>query len=149
MRIRSLDAIQQPLENQMLDRLRLACVQVIFRLWRDNEVSIERATALTDWIWQNIAPSPLDWGRTSRGCPEIMPISEAFGLHLALLTRIMPSIKGDRKEAFRNWLQGTVIMPLLMGNAGLLDEVEGFVTKQIRQFASEISDDEDTTENDR
>ena len=123
MRLRSLDIIQQPLETPYLDRLRLSCVVVILKLWRDQALSLRYLVALTDWLWRNILPSPLDWARTARGKIGMLPEKEAYALHVELLLRFMPSIQGERLEAFRNWAERTVFEPLLPANADLVDAI--------------------------
>lgn len=137
MRIRSLDIIQQPLETPFLDRLRLCCVMVIFRLWRDQNLSPTHLVALTDWLWSNVSPSPLDWIRTARGKDGMKPEAEAYAIHVELLLRFMPSIQGERLEAFRNWAERTVLEPLLPANADLVDAITLRIRAGIEELCKE------------
>lgn len=137
MRLRSLDMIQQPIETAFLDRLRLCCLAVIFRLWKDENLALESIIALTDWLWRNISPSPMDWVRTARGKVGILPEAEAFALHIELLLKFSPALRKERLDAFRNWVERTIFEPLLPANANLIDAIKLRVCANIEQMSEE------------
>ena len=137
MRLRSLDIIQQPLETPFLDRLRLCCAVVIHRLWRDQNLPPKHLVALVDWLWRNVSPSPLEWARTARGKVGMKTESEAYAMHVELLLRFMPSIQGERLDAFRSWAERTVLEPLLPANADLIDAVTLRVRVSIEEMCKE------------
>jgi tetratricopeptide (TPR) repeat protein len=137
MRIRSLDMIQQPIETALLDRSRICCLVVILRLWKDESLAVERIIALTDWLWRNISPSPLDWVRTARGKVGMLPEAEAYALHIELLLKFMPSLQNERLDAFRSWVDRTILEPLLPANANLVDAIALRVRANIEELSQE------------
>jgi len=137
MRIRSLDMIQQPLETPFLDRLRLCCLIVLIRLWRDVNLPIDKTCAISDWLWCNIAPSPLDW-TTRHGKTDVKAEMEAFARHIANLFVPMPKEGGDRQEAFRNWMEISVLESLLPANPSLVDTIAAFVRMFIEELIEEL-----------
>lgn len=138
MRLRSLDIIQQPIETAFLDRLRICCLAVILRLWRDESLALERVIALTDWLWCYISPSPLDWSRTAHGKAGLMPEAEAYALHIELLLKLMPGLKNKRLESFRSWVERTIFEPLLPANANLVDAITKRVISNIEESCKEF-----------
>ncbi len=135
MRLRSLDMVQQPLEAPFLDQLRLASVLTIRHLWADESVPPERAIAFSDWVWHNVAPSPLDWSRTAPEPERMMPLPDMFARHVELLLKPMP-MTGDRDEAFRSWAESAVLEPLLPANADLVDGLAGYVRAEIERMTA-------------
>lgn len=140
MRLRSLDMVQQPLEVPFLDQLRLASVLTIRRLWKDESVPPERAIAFSDWVWHNVAPSPLDWSRTAPETERMMPLPDMFARHVELLLKPMP-MTGDRDEAFRSWVESAVLEPLLPANTDLVDALAGYVRAEIERMIEEFAED--------
>ena len=140
MRLRSLDMVQQPLEAPFLDQLRLASVLTIRHLWADELVPPERAIAFSDWVWHNVAPSPLDWSRTAPEPERMIPLPDMFARHVELLLKPMP-MTGDRDEAFRSWAESAVLEPLLPANDDILDAVAGHVRAEIERIIEEFTDD--------
>jgi hypothetical protein len=143
MRIRSLDIVQQPMENAFLDRLRLGSIIVIRQLWQDNDISAEHAVALTDWVWRNVAPSPLDWSYTVRDRSNMASQLDAFACHIALLLNPMSMGDGGRYKVFREWVEHAVLEPLLPVNADLIDRVATLMQAHIEALSMEHGDHAD------
>jgi hypothetical protein len=137
MRIRSLDIVQQPMENAFLDRLRLGSIIVIRQLWQDNDVSAEHAVALSDWVWRNVTPSPLEWGTAVRDRTNIAPVLDALAHHIALLLHPMSIGNGERYKIFRDWVEHAVLEPLLPANADLIDRVATLIGSHIEALSME------------
>lgn len=144
MRIRSLNMVELPAEARFLERMQLGCIEVIRRLWADEALPTERVVALSDWVWRNVAPSPLDWAKAIREPLRTSDISEAFARHLALLLRPM-HLNTERYVAFRDWVECEIWEPLLPANADLVDRLVGVVRTEIERLSEELSDDESST----
>jgi hypothetical protein len=138
MRVRSLDMVELPTEASFLEKLQLACILAIRRLWVDEALPAERVVALSDWVWCNVAPSPLDWARNIREPLRTEEIPAAFARHLALLLQPMP-LQRERYEVFRNWVEREILEPLLPANANLIDSVVGIVRTNIERLSEELS----------
>lgn len=142
MRVRSLDVIDLPTESLFLDKLQLACIVVIRRLWADEAIPIERATALSDWIWSSLVPSPLDWARGFHESSHQFDIQEAFARHVALLLQPM-ALSQERGKVFRIWVESEVLEPLLPANVELVDRIAKFVGTDITRLSEEFGNDGD------
>lgn len=136
-RIRSLDIIA-PAEAFFLGQLQLSSIMVIRQIWSDEAISVEHAVQISAWIWQNVAPSPLDWLRVEP--EESASLVGAFVYHLGLL--LAPQvIKEERLESFTEWVQEDVLEPLLPANSGIVDELANYMARQIKSWSGDIEDD--------
>ncbi len=141
MRIRSLDMIQCPLESPYLARLRIACILTIRRLWENNDSPIQHTVALTDWVWNNVAPSPLDWERPASSREDSFPVREAYVRHLALLLSPMSGVTKQRYETYLNWIERGVLEPLLPANNDLIDDLVKQIKIEINQLVEKLSNE--------
>ena len=147
MRIRSLNMVQSPLEEPFLTQLRLVSVLAIRRLWQDDGLPVERVVALTDWLWDNVSPSPLDW--------EQMPhLDDGTALRQKYVNHLLPLLSPlglkdlTRYGAFRQWIEGKVLAPLLPANDRVVDDLTERTKLEIQSLVKEISD-ESTLNSDR
>jgi hypothetical protein len=142
MRVRSLDLVDLPLEEPFLGRLRLAGVQVIRGLWQDGSMPAEHAATLSDWVWRNLVPSPLDWAHNIQDPARPTLVQDAVARHLGLLLTPIPGISEERREAFLTWVQHEVLEPLLPANASLVDAAADLVRQEIERWSEEYGADE-------
>lgn len=142
MRIRSLDLVNIPLEEPFLGRLQLTGVQVIRRLWQDGSLSPEQTASLSDWVWRNLVPSPIDWSRNIRDPKRPALVRDAVAHHLGLLLTPIPGINDARRRAFLDWVDHEILEPLLPANASLIDGSADLVRQQIEQWSEEYGADE-------
>lgn len=145
MRIRSLTMVDFPAEYVFLDRLCFTCLHVIRRLWSDNTISAEHAVALSDWLWKNLMPSPLDWTKNFHELPPQVDLQvdlqEAFARHVAWLLQPMALVQ-ERYTVFRNWVEDQILEPLLPANAPLLDRIAEVVRTNIARLSEEFGNDD-------
>jgi len=140
MRIRSLDMISLPEEAPALKHIQLCSGLTIRKIWSDESVPAEKARELSNWIWWNIAPSPLDWVKDLRK-PEKKGITlERFAQHYSLLVRPI-GLKDERYESYLNWLEDDLLRPFLSGNSDLIDALAARVRKDIELMIEDISND--------
>jgi hypothetical protein len=148
MRIRSLDAIQSPLEAPFLTQLQLACVLAIRRLWQDDGVLTNQRVTLSNWVWGNMSPSPLDWELAARTGEDGVVIVQRYISHLMPLFSPMGGMDLARQGAFFEWIEQTVLTPLLPANDRLIDDLANRVKLEINTLVKRLSD-ENTTDPDR
>lgn len=141
MRIRSLDMIQCPLESPYLARLRIACILTIRRLWENNDSPIQHTVALTDWVWKNIAPSSLDWERTTPYSGDSVSARGVYVSHLALLLSPMSGVTKQRYETYLNWIERGVLEPLIPANNDLIDDLVKQIKIEINQLVEKLSNE--------
>jgi hypothetical protein len=138
MRIRSLDMVEIPTEAGFLEKMQRGCLIVVRHLWADEALPVERAAALSDWVWRYVAPSPLEWARNISEPLRPGDIPEAFARHLARLLQPM-SLREDRYDAFRTWVEEEILAPLLPANVDLVDKLVRKVRADIERLSEELS----------
>lgn len=129
-RIRSLDMLQ-PEESSFLGRLWHTSSWVISQLWIDAGLPVERAVDLTDWVWNHVAPSPLEWQKDTS--------IEAFVLFLSSLLQPLPLIREERLEGFLAWAEERVLEPLASANARILDRLAELMGRHIENVSEKIA----------
>ena len=61
MRLRSIDMLQPEFEGVFVGMLQMASILTLRKIWADTNIAIEEAVRISDWILENIYPSPIDW----------------------------------------------------------------------------------------
>jgi len=140
MRIRSLDMIQSPLEAPFLTQLRLVCILTIRRLWQDDGIPIDRTSTLTNWVWDNVSPSPLDWECAIRSGEDNPEIRQKYVSYLIPLFSPMGHMNPVRHNAFLQWIEQTVLERLLPANEKLIDDLANGLKLEIGQIVKRLSD---------
>jgi len=135
-RVRSLNMLDLPTEAEFLNRLRLAALLLIRRIWENAEITIERAVYLSDWLWRHISPSPLDWIQDDTPRKRI---AEALTFYLSTLFQPMPTLSQERQKAFNTWAESQVLKPLLPANGDLVDRLATLVKQQIDEWSATIA----------
>lgn len=140
MRIRSLDMISFPDESLFLQQIQLGSAFSIRKIWSDELVATEKARKLSNWIWRNIAPSPLDWVKELREPEKKKAALEGFAQHHSFLLKPM-DLNEERYGAYLNWLEDDLLATLVSGNSDLIDALAALVRKDIELMVEEISND--------
>lgn len=141
MRLRSLDVMGLPREDNYLAGLRLAALFAVRSLWEDEEVSIGRAVAYTDWVWRNVSPSPVDWAHAIRDPAAMLPIREALVRSLSLWVTPMARVRPERHAAYQEWVDRVILDPLSPAGAEVMDLLVERVAAEIERFSAEYTHD--------
>ena len=141
MRIRSLGVVNNSAEFSFLAGLRLAAVNVIRRIWKDKGKSVEHATALSEWIWRNIAPSPFDWSEKVLDAERRKEVMNLFVQHISFLLSSIPDVPASRRQNFQSWAEREIIEPLLPANSQLVDEIAHVLGESIKRVSEDIADE--------
>ena len=141
MRIRSLDMVVLPEESPFLEQIQRGCVLAIHNLWSDESVTIEKAVELSNWVWLNIAPCPLEWVKNLREPTHKRAALEGFAQHHNFLLKPI-TLKQERYDAYLKWLEDDILAPLLPANVDLIDALSDIVSKDIKLMIENISNDE-------
>lgn len=142
MRIRSLGMIQNPEKSPYLAQLRLACIITIRRLWQDDNMPIDQTVTLTNWVWKKISPSPIDWASTTNFNKDSVLIREAFISHLTPVFSPMGLLRKKRHAAFLQWIDLTVLEPLLPANNSLIYDLVKQIKIEISQLIEKLSNED-------
>lgn len=145
MRIRGLAMINLRLEVPFLNALCDASLITIHRLWADNGLQLDKIVILSDWIWHNISAFPMNWGESSTEPAHLQELQDASVHYLFLLLSVGAGIKHERRSAFRNWIEDTVLGPLLPANAELIDALTEKVRIRVEKLTEKFKNDEPET----
>ena len=100
----------------LIANCRNVCIQTIFHLWEDQELSPEEATKFSDWIWRNLIAAAIPgW--------EVLPqdayrnwVREIMSSRLGDLLLPRPTRSQDRHTHYIEWIQRSVLAPLAPAN---------------------------------
>lgn len=138
-RIRSLD-IFNPAEAAFLGRLQLVSVMAIRQFWSDENIDVEHAILLSDWIWHHVAPSPVEWLKVSS--ENRQGILDALVYHLGLLLAPQAA-EEERLVKFAEWVQDNVLASLLPVNAAIVEQLSTYMAQQIETWSNDIDSGND------
>ncbi len=120
-RFDSLGLLKGEEARTLSEGLARVCVEVVRNLWIDDSLSVEVVAALSNWIWRRLPVTTyLAW----KGPPEgesPTPLEEFVSgrLGLPLIAPIMDSV--ERRSAYRQWLEQTVISPVRPASVELVE----------------------------
>ena len=113
------------------------CMSVIRSLWNDETLPMKTTAVLSDWIWRHLAVAMFgdgghierekrdDWIRTSM-------------LDLVKLALLPSSIDPqDRRAAYADWVEASVLQPLRQANSDLIEEALIFLCDVISDLGDE------------
>jgi len=133
MRIRAIGMVVLPREESFLLSYHRECMSEILRLWQDEALPSERAGALSDWIWRNLMPSPLDWVKATDQTQREHQ-AEAFARQVSTLVWLVGGVPERRRDAFRAWVEQSVLEPLLPASPELVDLVSTIIADDISRL---------------
>jgi len=137
-RMRSTAILQQPAETSYLDRLRLVGVMMIRKIWGDAGIPAATAASRADWIWRHVVPAPTDWAHTIVDPVGVVPPARALAAQIGFL--MLPAIpEQERRRAFLEWVEATVLAPLATASPDVLDAVAVGVGRRIQEWSEEWS----------
>ena len=107
------------------------CKATVERVWIDHSVPVERATALSNWLWHNLVMATIQ--RPSRVEKDRAPdsIGEAIAKRLAVLLLPVPIQSEKRRNLFASWLEESVLSPLSSANATVIEQAIAIVCEAI------------------
>ena len=98
------------------------CVSTIRSLWRDESLTMESATVLSDWIWRHlVVDAPGDRGNVAK---EGRKAWDRESMLRRMSVVLLPSgiESPDRRTSYADWVDESVLRPLRQANSNLIDE---------------------------
>lgn len=136
-RLQRLEMIEDREELTFLGRLQMITARVLYELWRDDRVPIDRAARLSDWLWTFVSPAPKDW---LVGASE-STLSDAYCRHLSLPLQVAQAVSYERREACNAWVETTVLSPMLIADPEVVDAVALELGETIVKWSLEFERD--------
>ena len=118
----------------LFKKLNLVCKAAIERLWGDASLAIERARALSDWVWHNLmknallAPQQIEGSRHGAWARDLLSLRLG---HLLLPTTIQSM---ERRSQFADWIEQSVLKYLRPANPQLIETALAQCFQRISSF---------------
>ena len=121
-RITALGLSNQEEVSALTGQIPIGCASVIRSLWADEALSVEAAAVRSDWIWRHLIVAAL----ADRELPEegssAGELHESMRRSVSLVLLPIGIDSEDRRRSYADWIEGSVLHNLLVGNAGLVEE---------------------------
>ena len=133
-RIDTLNLLSKDEARALGDGMVLSCKEVIRRIWADPAIEVGDAAARCNWVWQHLGMATLLLGQVSvadRGMPDYRE-DVVRRLSLMMLPPIVDS--SDRRLAYREWLEQTVLMRYWPANDIVVDQAATILRSSIKRL---------------
>ena len=135
-RIHSLGVLTPEETLALSVNLHRVCKATIECVWEDESLTIEQATALSDWVWRHLmnaaigSPEHIARDRYADWMRDLLSLRLG---HLLLPTAIRSH---DRRAHYTRWLERSVLEPLRPANADLIKKALASVCEEISSLES-------------
>ena len=138
-RIRSMKLLRVPEDDEWLSQMIYAARQILDKIWGDSTIAIEMAEKISDWVFDVLAPLPVDWRESIVQVNEENIAELTESVLLLFLNRSTTFTDATRMQAYAIWAEQRLIRPLLQANASLVDEVSKRIQPVVSKFAKEVA----------
>ena len=108
-----------------------ACKATVERIWTDRSVSVDRATALSNWLWHKLVMATIhEFSRVEKDSPRDS-IGDAIAKRLAVFLLPVPIQSEKRRNLFASWLEQSVLSRLSPANATVIEQAIAIVCDAI------------------
>ena len=108
-------------EAQVLsEKMALVCVATLQQIWIDDSIPVDFAIQLSDWVWRNLPVMTFLVPKIPPSLDSPTSLEEIFSSRLRMLMLNPRTRLKNRRDAYRQWLQRTVIEPLNPANPELV-----------------------------
>ncbi|MYB35866.1 MAG: hypothetical protein F4Y26_00420 [Gammaproteobacteria bacterium] len=118
--------------------LLMSCVGAIRDVWLDTSVGAEVAATLSTWVWQYLTAATYTVRDRESGDQARAPLEEVISHRVGLLMLAPALESGQRRLAYREWLDGTVIGPLKPSNPQLIVDATSVVVSAVDGLDPEV-----------
>ena len=142
-RIRSMKLIRVPEEAEWLAQIHNTVRQLLDKIWGDSTIEIGMAQKMSDWVFDVLAPFPTEWRESIVQAKE-GDIAEQTKSVLLLFIRTGGTLADEeRRQAFAAWADRRLVMPLLLANTLVVDELSQIIQAVVSKSAKEIANELD------
>ena len=117
----------------------IACTSVIRSLWRDDAVNSELASVQSDWIWHHLMVAGLVDDEVARDESWGGGIQDSVRRSVSLVLLPLGVVSEDRCRDYAEWVEGTVLHSLRVGNGVLAQEALSSMCSAIAQRGDEAT----------
>lgn len=118
-RVRSLTLLRSD-EFHWLEALGLIFRHIMVRVWKDENLEVDQAIAISDWMLISLSPSPDEWRESVIGGD--FDFHDAVSKFLSTILLWSPfETSLARRQMYGSWLERRFIQPFLPANPEVLD----------------------------
>ena len=133
-RVDTLDLLSRDEVRALGDRMMLTCPEVIRRIWSDPSIDTGTAGALCNWVWRHLGMATLLLQQGSEADDGVLDYREGVAQRLGLMM-LPPMVNSrDRRLAYREWLEQSVLMRLWPANDDFVDLVATAIRSSIKEL---------------
>ena len=131
-RVDSLELLSGGEARALGDGMVLACREVVQRLWSNTVVEARVAGALCSWIWRHLGMATFLLRQGSEGDGRAAAFRDGVVRRMSLL--LMPPIVDsfERRSAYREWLEQSVLVGLRPANDDLVESAATAICSTIK-----------------
>ena len=111
--------------------LHRVCKATIERVWEDESLTIEQATALSDWVWRHLMTVAIGSPKHIARDRHTDWMRDLLSLRLGSLLLPAAISSHDRRAHYTRWLDRSVLEPLRPANAALIEKALASVCEGI------------------
>ena len=100
----------------------IACASVIRSLWCDEGLNSEVVSVLSDWIWRHLLVAGFVQHDVAGGESAQGAFHESVRRNVGLVLLPLGVVSEDRGKRYADWVEGTVLHHLRIGNGQLVQE---------------------------
>ena len=133
-RVGTLELLTRDEARALDDEMIFTCAQVTQRIWSDPDTKAGDAGALCNWVWRHLGMSTLRFQGAHEAEGRVLDYREGVARRLGLMM-LSPIVNSrDRRSAYREWLERSVLMRLWPANDDTVDLVATAVRASIRKL---------------
>ena len=141
-RIRSMKLIRVPEEAEWLAQIHNTVQQLLDKIWGDSTIEIGMAEKMSNWVFDALTPLPTEWGESIVQAKEGDITEQTKEVLLLFIRPGGALVDEERRRAFAAWADRSLVMPLLLANASMVDEmgqvIQAFVSKSAKEIFDEL-----------
>ena len=118
----------------------IACASVIRSLWRDKALNVETASDLSDWLWRHLVVAAFTDNEVAEGASADGGPHESIRRSVSLILLPFDVVSEDRRRRYADWVEGTVLRKLSVGNGELIQEALSLMCGVIAERGDEATE---------
>ena len=137
-RVDSLELLSGGEARALGDAMVLACREVIWRLWSDAALEAQVAGALCSWVWWHLGMATFLLWRDLESDGGAAAFREAVvrRMRMVMIPPVVDSF--DRRSAYREWLEQSVLVRLRPANDDLVEEAATAIFSTVKGAGKDV-----------
>ena len=139
-RIMALGLMNQEEGSALYAQMPIRCASVISSLWADEALTVEAAAVRSDWIWRHLIVAAFTDREIAETENSVPVLHESMRQCVGLVFLPIGVVPEDRSRSYADWLEGTVLQNLAVGNPGLIEQALSSICSAISNMGEEATE---------